>query len=71
MKLNEEERNVCPETHVFPEVFLEIKKLVEECSKSNGLRLADARSLVKIDVNKTQKLYNFLLKNDHLPGQRF
>ena len=64
-KLNEEERDVCSEARVFPEVFLEIKKtFVEECSKSNGLRLADARPLVKIDVNKTRKLYDFLLKKE-------
>ena len=64
-KLNEEERDVCSETRVFPEVFLEIKKtFVEECNKSNGLRLADARPLVKIDVNKTRKLYDFLLKKE-------
>ena len=64
-KLNEEERDLCSETRVLPEVFLEIKKtFVEECSKSNGLRLADARPLVKIDVNKTRKLYDFLLKKE-------
>lgn len=62
-KLNEDERDLCSECRVFPEVFLDIKKiLVEECGKSNGLRLADARPLVKIDVNKTRKLYDFLLK---------
>ena len=52
-KLSEDERNLCSETRVLPEVFLDIQKiLVKECKKSNGLRLADARSLVKIDVNK-------------------
>ena len=52
-KLSEDERNLCSETRVLPEVFLDIQKiLVKECKKSNGLRLADARSLVEIDVNK-------------------
>ncbi len=64
-KLAEDERDVCSEARVFPEVFLDIKKiLVEECGKSCGLRLADARPLVKIDVNKTRKLYDFLLKKE-------
>jgi transcriptional adapter 2-alpha len=35
---------------------------VAECSKVRGLRLADARPLVKIDVNKTRKLYDFFVK---------
>jgi transcriptional adapter 2-alpha len=64
-KLTEEERDVCSDSRVLPEVFLEIKDvLVEECKKSDGLRLADARPLVKIDVNKTRKLYDFLLKKE-------
>ena len=64
-KLNEDERDLCSEARVLPEVFLDIRTvLVEECQKSNGLRLADARPLVKIDVNKTRKLYDFLLKKE-------
>ena len=64
-KLTEDERDLCSESRVLPEVFLDVRKvLVEECKKSNGLRLADARPLVKIDVNKTRKLYDFLLKKE-------
>ena len=64
-KLNEDERDLCSEARVLPEVFLDIKKiLTEECEKSGGLRLADARPLVKIDVNKTRKLYDYLLKKE-------
>ena len=64
-KLQEEERDLCSENRIQPEVFLDIKNvLVEECTRSNGLRLADARPLVKIDVNKTRKLYDFLLKKE-------
>ena len=72
-KLSEDERNLCSETRVLPEVFLDIQKiLVKECKKSNGLRLADARSLVKIDVNKTRKLYDYFLKKEliHAPLQK-
>lgn len=64
-KLNEDERDLCSEARVLPQVFLDIKRiLTEECEKSNGLRLADARPLVKIDVNKTRKLYDYLLKKE-------
>ena len=64
-KLSEDERDLCSEARVLPEVFLDIKKiLTEECEKAGGLRLADARPLVKIDVNKTRKLYDYLLKKE-------
>ena len=72
-KLSEDERDLCSEARVLPEAFLDIQKiLIEECKKSNGLRLADARPLVKIDVNKTRKLYDFLLKKEliHAPVQK-
>ena len=32
-----------------------------ESEKCGGLRLAEARRVVKIDVNKTRKLYDFFL----------
>ena len=35
--------------------------LVNECTKFGYLRLAQARTLVKIDVNKTRKIYDFLV----------
>jgi transcriptional adapter 2-alpha len=64
-KLSEEERELCSESRVHPETYLEIKDvLVAECAKGRGLRLADARPLVKIDVNKTRKLFDFLLKKN-------
>ena len=66
-KLSEEEKDLCSESRVHPDTYLEIKDiLVSECSKSNGLRLADARPLVKIDVNKTRKLFDFLLKKNFI-----
>lgn len=30
------------------------------------LRLSDARRLIKIDVNKTREIYNFLIKNGYV-----
>ena len=37
------------------------ESLVAESEKCGGLRLAEARRVVKIDVNKTRKLYDFFL----------
>jgi transcriptional adapter 2-alpha len=46
-----------------PESYLEFQRiLVAECKRNLGLKLAQARTLIKIDVNKTRKLYDFLLK---------
>ena len=64
-KLTPEERELCAEQRVYPEVFLEIKAvMIEECSKHEGLKLADIRPLVKIDVNKTRKIYDFFLAKE-------
>lgn len=61
-KTTESERAICSELRVLPATFLEIKQvLVVECGRMGGLRLADARPLVKIDVNKTRKIYDFLV----------
>jgi transcriptional adapter 2-alpha len=62
-RLTAEERELCSEVRVFPEMFLEIRQImVSECQKNNGLRLADARPVVKIDVNKTRKLYDYFVE---------
>lgn len=62
-KLNEEERELCSQVRIIPNIFTEIKDvLTGECEKSNGIKLADARSAVKIDVNKTRRIYDFLLQ---------
>lgn len=61
-KTTESERAICSELRVLPQTFLEIKQVLSaECGRMGGLRLADARPLVKIDVNKTRKIYDFLV----------
>jgi len=61
-KLAEEERDLCSQVRIIPNIFTEIKEvLIDECEKSNGIRLAEARNAVKIDVNKTRKIYDFLI----------
>ena len=46
----------------MPDTYLSSKSMmISECIKKNGLRLLDARKLLKIDVNKTRKMYDYLI----------
>jgi len=70
-KLDEEERELCSQVRIIPNIFNEIKEvLIEECEKTDGIRLADARSAVKIDVNKTRRIYDFLIRQGSVWGPR-
>ncbi|XP_075540194.1 transcriptional adapter 2A isoform X4 [Dermacentor variabilis] len=61
-KLNTQERELCAGLRIVPEMYLHFKALlVNEYEKLGSLRLANARAIIKIDVNKTRKLYDFLL----------
>lgn len=61
-KLSESERVLCSNLRLLPENYLEIKdQLVAQNSKMGCLKLLDARKIVKIDVNKTRKIYDYLL----------
>uniref|UniRef100_A0A1A7YGC4 Transcriptional adapter n=1 Tax=Iconisemion striatum TaxID=60296 RepID=A0A1A7YGC4_9TELE len=62
-KLNEREKELCQVVRLVPGAYLEYKQaLLSECKRQGGLRLAQARALIKIDVNKTRKIYDFLIK---------
>jgi len=61
--LSLEEKQLCSTIRIIPQVYLDVKALLGgESEGRGGLRLADARQLVKIDVNKTRKLYDFFMK---------
>ncbi|KAM4795810.1 transcriptional adapter 2-alpha [Rhinophrynus dorsalis] len=61
-KLNEKERELCQMVRLVPGAYLEYKAaLMNEFNKQGSLRLAQARALIKIDVNKTRKIYDFLI----------
>lgn len=63
-KLTDEEKELCSTVRLVPLSYITYKTiLMSENSKSGYLRLADARRLIKIDVNKTRQLYDFLLKS--------
>lgn len=62
-KLSEDERDLCGLARILPLSYLEYKEmLITENKRVGYLRLADARRLIKIDVNKTRQIYDFLLK---------
>lgn len=62
-KLSPQERELCAHARIVPESFLEFKSLLAaECKKNDGLRLAQARRCIKIDVNKTRRLFDFLME---------
>ncbi|XP_070983165.1 transcriptional adapter 2-alpha isoform X3 [Oncorhynchus clarkii lewisi] len=66
-KLNDREKELCQVVRLVPGAYLEYKQaLLNECRRQGGLRLAQARALIKIDVNKTRKIYDFLIKEGYM-----
>lgn len=63
-KLNRDEQDLCSTIRVIPNAYLTYKKLLmTENMKMGYLRLADARRLIKIDVNKTRIMYDFFFQH--------
>lgn len=63
-KLNTDEQDLCSTIRVIPNAYLTYKKLLmTENMKMGYLRLADARRLIKIDVNKTRIMYDFFFQH--------
>lgn len=57
-----DERELCSTHRLTPESYLNFKYImIDECKKLGGLKLAQARPLLKIDVNKTRKVYDYLI----------
>lgn len=60
--LSANEKELCSMLRLLPKNYLEIKNmLICENDKLGSLRLLDARRIVKIDVNKTRKIYDYLI----------
>ncbi len=53
---------LCSELRILPKPFLIIKEtLVSEFMRRNGnLKKREARDLIKIDVNKTSRIWDYL-----------
>ena len=61
-KLNEGERQLCSVVRLVPESYIDFRDIfINECRNKKGIRLAQARTLIKIDVNKTRKIFDYLL----------
>ncbi|XP_068626194.1 transcriptional adapter 2A [Battus philenor] len=57
------EKTLCSNLRLLPNNYLDIKKqLISENTKIGFLRLLDARRVLKIDVNKTRKIYDYLIE---------
>ena len=57
----------CSRARFPPDLFLQYKKRLRSESDVYGhVRLATARALLKIDVNKTRKIYDFLAEEGHI-----
>lgn len=57
------ERELCSNLRLMPQDYQSYKStLIKEYEKQGFLRLAQARTLIRIDVNKTRKMYNFFLE---------
>ncbi|KAG6866415.1 hypothetical protein C0991_004700 [Blastosporella zonata] len=62
--LTSAEQTLCAALRLFPKNYLSIKELlVREYARRGGkLRRREARDLVKIDVNKTSRIWDFLVQ---------
>ncbi|EEQ37812.1 hypothetical protein CLUG_01935 [Clavispora lusitaniae ATCC 42720] len=62
--LSPEEKQLCATLRILPKPYLAIKsQLMKEAVKNNGvLRKKDARSFLKIDVNKASKIFEFFVQ---------
>ena len=62
--LTPEEQTLCSQLRILPKPYLVIKEtLVREYARRGGkLRRREARDLVKIDVNKTSRVWDFLVQ---------
>ena len=62
------EQTLCSSLRILPKPYLVIKEtLVREYARRGGkLRRREARDLVKIDVNKTSRVWDFLVQAGYL-----
>ena len=61
-QLTTSEQALCSTLRLFPRAYMAIKNvLIREAEKRGGLKRRDARSLVRIDVNKLGKIYDFFI----------
>ncbi|KAJ1970142.1 Transcriptional adapter ada2 [Dimargaris xerosporica] len=60
--LSPEEQQLCSVLRILPRPYLVIKEtILKEYAKRGSLRRRETRELIKIDVNKTSRIYDFFL----------
>ncbi|VEN33462.1 unnamed protein product [Callosobruchus maculatus] len=66
-KLNDKEKELCRTVRLVPNTYIHLKEiLVSEFNRSGSVKLQTARRLLKIDVNKTRKLYDFMIEEGYI-----
>lgn len=66
-KLQSKEMDLCSNIRLVPLTYLELRDtLIAENKKLGYLKLQTARRLLKIDVNKTRRLYDFLVQEGYI-----
>lgn len=62
-KLSDKEKELCKNVRLVPVNYLTLREtLVAEQKRCGHVKLQAARRLLKIDVNKTRRLYDFLIE---------
>ncbi|KAL1915166.1 uncharacterized protein VTP21DRAFT_7647 [Calcarisporiella thermophila] len=61
--LTQDEQNLCSTLRIMPKPYLVIKEtILKEYARLGALRRRQARELIKIDVNKTSRIYDFFVE---------
>jgi transcriptional adapter 2-alpha len=61
--LSESEKHLCSNLRLFPRAYLSIKDtILKEYAAKGVLKRRAVRSLIKIDVNKTSRIFDFFLE---------
>ncbi|PRP86430.1 hypothetical protein PROFUN_05349 [Planoprotostelium fungivorum] len=59
--LSEKEKELCSTIRIYPQQYLIIKStLLEYCATHENVKRSTARSLIKMDVNKTGRIWDFM-----------
>jgi transcriptional adapter 2-alpha len=57
------EQQLCSTLRLYPKAYLVIKDtIIREYTRVGSLKRRQARALIKIDVNKTGKIYDFFVE---------
>jgi transcriptional adapter 2-alpha len=61
-QLTASEQSLCSNLRIYPRAYMAIKQvIIRESEKRGRLKRREARALVRIDVNKLGKIYDFFV----------